>query len=41
MSGKTTYVLVGETPGSKYKKAQELGVPIVTEDELLTRLDFD
>ena len=41
VSGKTTYVLVGETPGSKYKKAQELGVPIVTEDELLTRLDFD
>ena len=39
VSGKTTCVLVGETPGSKYKKARELGVPTVTEDELLARLD--
>ena len=41
VSGKTTCVLVGEAPGSKYRKAQELGVPIVTEDEFLKRLDFD
>ncbi len=41
VSGKTTCVLVGETPGSKYKRAQELGVPIVTEDELLGKLDVD
>ena len=39
ISGKTTCVLVGETPGSKYKKAQELGVSVITEDELLRRLD--
>ena len=39
VSGKTTCVLVGEAPGSKYKKAQELGVSVITEDELLRRLD--
>ena len=41
VSGKTTCVLVGETPGSKYRRARELGVPIVTEDEFLERLDVD
>ena len=37
VSRKTDYVLVGEKPGSKYKKAQELGVKIITEEEF-TRL---
>ena len=39
VSGKTTCILVGKNPGSKYKKAQELGVSVITEDELLRRLD--
>ena len=41
VSRKTTSVLVGEMPGSKNRRAQELGVPIVTEDEFLERLDVD
>ena len=32
-SKKTDYVLVGDKPGSKYDKAKELGVKILTEDE--------
>jgi DNA ligase (NAD+) len=34
VSKKTSYVVVGADPGSKYDKAVELGVPIVGEDEL-------
>jgi len=33
VSKKTSFVLVGENPGSKYQKAQELGVRIVDEGE--------
>jgi DNA ligase (NAD+) len=33
VSAKTTYVVVGEDPGSKYEKAKELGVEIL-EDEM-------
>ena len=33
VSKKTDYVLVGDKPGSKYDKAKELGVKIITEDE--------
>jgi DNA ligase (NAD+) len=33
VSKKTDYVVVGTDPGSKYDKAKELGVPILTEDE--------
>lgn len=33
VSKKTDYVIVGENPGSKYDKARELGVKIVTEEE--------
>lgn len=36
VSKKTDYVLVGEDPGSKYSKAQQLGVKIISEDELMT-----
>ena len=30
---KTDYVIVGDTPGSKYDKAKELGITILNEDE--------
>jgi DNA ligase (NAD+) len=33
VSKKTSYVVVGTDPGSKYDKAKELGVPILTESE--------
>ncbi|MBY0405809.1 MAG: NAD-dependent DNA ligase LigA, partial [Cyanobacteria bacterium] len=34
VSKKTDYVLVGEDPGSKYSKAQQLGVKILSESDL-------
>ncbi|MDP2945334.1 MAG: NAD-dependent DNA ligase LigA [Atribacterota bacterium] len=33
VSKKTDYVVVGEEPGSKYQKAQKIGVPIINEEE--------
>ena len=38
VSKKTTYVVVGENAGSKEKKARELDIPILTEDEFLAML---
>ena len=35
VSKNTTYVLLGENPGSKYEKALKLGVIILTEDQFL------
>ena len=39
VSKKTTYVVVGENAGSKERKARELGIPILSEDDFLNMLE--
>ena len=34
VSAKTDFVVVGENPGSKFEKAQDLGITILSEDDL-------
>jgi DNA ligase (NAD+) len=39
VSKQTSYVVVGESPGSKYQKALQLGVPVLTEQEFLQMVE--
>ena len=39
VSKKTSFVIVGENAGSKEKKARELGIPILSEDDFLKMIE--
>ena len=40
VSKKTDYVIAGENAGSKYEKAIECGVAILTEEDMIKMLAF-
>ena len=39
VSKKTSYVVVGENAGAKERKARELGIPILSEDDFLEMIN--
>jgi DNA ligase (NAD+) len=39
VSKKTSFVVAGEAAGSKLRKAQELGIQVLTEDEFLAMME--
>ena len=39
ISNNTDFLILGENPGSKFKKAKELNTKIINEEELLTMLE--
>jgi len=41
VSRKTDYLLLGENPGSKYAKAQELDIPVLSEEQLRSMVGAD
>lgn len=41
VSKKTSYLILGDKPGSKLAKAQALGVPVIEEDEFLKMIDVE
>ena len=40
VSARTDILAIGEDPGSKIKKAEELGIRIIDEKEWMSLLDF-
>jgi len=38
VSKKTSFVVVGENPGSKYNKAMTMGIPVLNEEEFINKL---
>ena len=41
LSKRSDYLIYGENPGSKYKKAQELGVKVISQEQMQKMLDED
>ncbi len=41
VSAKTSYVVVGENPGSKFEKAKKLGIKIINEEEFMKLISME